>query len=188
MESMFANVADNPMACGAGLIGMISLAIWPLFRSRSSMLMVYICNNLAFAVHYGLLEDWTASSMNVLMSVQTLVAIWIAKDERLRWIYYVLMVVLAGMTFATWYGLPSFFAAMAAAFSTIGRMQRNEIALRTLVLASVPFWLAHDIVVSSMPGFTADVLSLAIGSTMLLQRLYARYCQEALVGYRAVES
>jgi hypothetical protein len=38
-----------------------------------------------------------------------------------------------------------------------------------------------------MPGFTADVLSLAIGSAMLLQRLYARYCQEALAGYRTVE-
>ena len=188
MESMFAIAADNPMACGAGLVGMISLAIWPLFRTRSAMLTVYICNNLAFVLHYGLLHDWTASSMNALMSVQTIVAIWIAKDERLRWVYYVLMFVLAGMTLATWHGLPSFLAAMAAGFSTIGRMQRNEIALRALVLASVPFWLTHDIVVSSMPGFTADVLSLAIGSAMLLQRLYARYCQEALAGYRRVEA
>jgi hypothetical protein len=35
---------------------MACLGAWPLFRTQSIMLSVYVGNNLAFAVHYGLLD------------------------------------------------------------------------------------------------------------------------------------
>jgi hypothetical protein len=53
--------------------------------------------------------------------------------------------------------------------STIGRMQTNETALRVLLLASTPFWAAHDVVVGSLPGLIADLLSMATGAAMLLR-------------------
>ncbi|HVJ42399.1 MAG TPA: YgjV family protein [Dongiaceae bacterium] len=171
MERMLVTIAANPAACGAGLFGMFCLAIFPLFRSRRAMLLIYICNNLAFIVHYGLLEDWTAAAMNGLMAVQTVIALHIAA-ARYRWLYYVLMVALAGMVAITWQGLPSLFAGMAAAFSTAGRMQRAELPLRVLMLVAMPCWLAHDIVVASMPGFIADILSIATGLVMLYQRCF----------------
>jgi hypothetical protein len=55
MGRMLAVFAENPAAAGAGLIAMVCLASWPLFRARRTMLMTYIGNNLAFVVHYGLL-------------------------------------------------------------------------------------------------------------------------------------
>jgi hypothetical protein len=167
------------------MMGMTCLAAWPLFSSRKTMLTVYIGNNLAFILHYGLLGHWTASAMNVLLAIQTVVAIRINDAPRYRQLYYALMFVLAGLVYATWDGLPSLFAAMATAFSTLGRMQRHEIALRTLMLAAMPCWLAHDLIVSSLPGLSADILSIAIGTTMLLQRLWAkRQMGEAEVPYR----
>src|SRR5262245_8157376 len=60
MERMLVVLADNPGAAGAGLVAMVCFAIWPLFRARTSMLMAYIGNNLAFVVHYALLGHWTA--------------------------------------------------------------------------------------------------------------------------------
>jgi Bacterial inner membrane protein len=108
--------------------------------------------------------------MNGLMAVQTIVAIMLVRRPRLRWAYYALMPVLALLSLATWHGLPSLLAATATTLSTLGRMQRNEIVLRILLLASTPFWTAHDLAVGSLPGLIADLLSMAIGATMLLRR------------------
>ena len=166
---MLAVMAENPAATVAGLFAMVCFATWPLFRARWTMLMVYIGNNQAFAVHYSLLGEWTAVAMNGLMCAQTVVAIMLVRRPRLRWAYYALMPVLAVAGIVTWQGLPSFLSAVATTLSTIGRMQTNERALRVLLLASTPFWAAHDLIVSSLPGLTADVLSMVIGATMLLR-------------------
>ena len=170
MERMLAVMADNPAAAVAGLVAMVCLATWPLFRSRSMMLTTYVGNNLAFVVHYALLDHWTAVTMNGLMAIQTVVAIILPRLPRLRWAYYALMPVLALAGLLTWQGAPSFLSAAATTLSTIGRMQTNETTLRLLLLASTPFWTAHDLIVGSLPGLIADVLSMATGATMLLRR------------------
>jgi hypothetical protein len=170
MERLLAAMADDPEAAAAGLLGMVCFAIWPLFRARWAMLTAYVGNNLAFVVHYALLDQWTAVAMNVFMGGQTVVAIMLPRLPGLRWAYYALMPVLALASVATWHGLPSFFSAAAATLSTLGRMQTNEIVLRVLLLASTPFWVAHDLIVGSLPGLAADVLSMAMGATMLLRR------------------
>src|SRR5262249_20366704 len=100
----------------------------------------------------------------------TVVAIWLVRWPRLRWVYYALVPALGGASLVTWHGLPSVLAATATALSTIGRMQRNEILLRVLLLASTPCWTAHDLMVGSLPGLVADVLSMTTGATMLLRR------------------
>ena len=170
MERMLAVIAADPVAAAAGLAGMACFAGWPLFRTRLAMLATYIGNNLGFAAHYGLLHDWTAAAMNGLMGVQTAVAIWLVRMPRLRWAYVAFMPLLGGASLVTWHGLPSVLAAAATAFSTLGRMQRNEIVLRSLMLASTPCWSAHDLMVGSLPGLVADVLSMTTGATMLLRR------------------
>jgi Bacterial inner membrane protein len=167
---MLTVTADNPLAAGFGLAAMACLVAWPLFRTRATMLIVYIGNNLGFAVHYALLDQWTAVAMNGLMAVQTIVAIWLIRWPRLRLAYYALMPVVAGASIATWQGSPSFLSAVATTLSTIGRMQRNETFLRALLLASAPFWAAHDLIVGSLPGLVADLLSMATGAAMLVQR------------------
>jgi hypothetical protein len=167
---MLTVTADNPLAAGFGLAAMACLVAWPLFRTRATMLIVYIGNNLGFAVHYALLDQWTAVAMNGLMAVQTIVAIWLIRWPRLRLAYYALMPVVAGASIATWQGSPSFLSAVATTLSTIGRMQRNETFLRALLLASAPFWAVHDLIVGSLPGLVADLLSMATGAAMLVQR------------------
>ena len=174
MERFLVVIADDPAAAVAGLAGMACLAAWPLFRRRSTMLTTYIGNNLAFAVHYGLLHHWTAVAMNGLMGVQTVAAIWLVRWPWLRWPYYALMPALGAASLVTWHGLPSVFAATATALSTLGRMQRNDIVLRTLLLASTPCWTAHDLMVGSLPGLVADLLSMTTGAAMLLHRLSSR--------------
>jgi hypothetical protein len=169
MEQMLTATIDNLIAAIAGLAAMACLAVWPLFRTRTAMLMIYIGNNLGFIMHYALLGHSTAVAMNGLMAVQTVVAIWLVRYPRLHLVYVTLMPAVAGATFVTWQGSPSFLSAAATTLSTIGRMQTNETALRLLLLASTPFWAAHDLVVGSLPGLIADLLSMATGAVMLLR-------------------
>jgi Bacterial inner membrane protein len=170
LEHMLTLIFQNPIATGFGLLGIACLAAWPLFRSRSLMLTMYLGNTLAFVVYYALLHHWTAVAMNGLMAIQTLTAIWIFQWPGMRWIYYAVMPALLVISMATWEGFASLFAVTAATFSTLGRMQSNETALRLLMLASTPCWAAHDLVVASLPGLMADMLSMLIGGTMLLRR------------------
>ena len=174
MERMLAVLAANPAADGAGLVAMTCFVAWPLFQARWMMLIAYICNNLCFALHYALLGHWTAAAMNGLMSVQTVVAIMLVRQPRLRWAYYALIPVLALASVVTWQGVPSFLAAAATTLSTIGRMQTNDVILRVLLLAATPFWAVHDLIVGSFPGLIADILSMATGATMLLRHSRAR--------------
>jgi len=83
-------------------------------------------NNLAFAVHYGLLDHWTAVAMNGLMAVQTLAAIGLMRNPQLRIVYVAPIPVMAAATFVTWQAVPSLLSAAATALSIIGRMQGDE--------------------------------------------------------------
>jgi hypothetical protein len=167
---MLVSIFDDPGATAFGLLGIACLAAWPLFHSRAMMLTMYLGNTLAFVVHYALLRHWTAAAMNGIMAIQTLTAIWLVRWPGLRWIYYAFMPTLAVMSVATWEGLASLFAAAATTFSTLGRMQSDDITLRLLLLASTPCWAAHDLAVTSLPGLIADTLSMLIGGTMLVRR------------------
>jgi hypothetical protein len=171
MHQMLAVLAANPVADGAGLVAMACFVASPLFPARWMMLTAYIGNNLGFALHYALLGHWTAVAMNGIMGVQTVVAIVLVHRPWFRWVYYALMPLLVVAGAITWQGKPSFLAAAATTLSTIGRMQTNEVALRSLLLAATPFWAAHDLIVGSFLGLSADVLSMATGATMLLRHL-----------------
>ena len=171
MEQMLAIAAGDSSAALAGFVGMTCLAAWPLFRTRSVMLAVYLGNNLGFGLHYALLDHWTAVAMNGLMAVQTVAAIGLVRYPRLKLAYFAIVPLMVCATISTWQGLPSSLAAAATALSIAGRMQGNETFLRGLLLASTPFWATHDLLVGSLPGLIADVISMAIGTVMLLRRL-----------------
>jgi Bacterial inner membrane protein len=169
MEKMLGLVIENPLAAGAGAVGMLCFAAYPAFRRRALLLVTYLGNNLGFAMHYALLGEWTAATMNMGLGVQTVAALGLERRPGLRWAYYALIPVLLGATAMTWHGWSSLLAATATAFSTLGRVQRRETTLRLLMLASALFWATHDVVVGSLPGLVADVFCTATGAWMLLQ-------------------
>ena len=169
MERILTLIIERPVAACAGVFGMLCFAAYPLARGRSLLLTTYLGNNLGFAAHYALLDQATAVTMNVMLGMQTLVALGLARWPRLRWTYYALIPVLVVASAMTWQGWLSLLSTTATALSTFGRMQANELALRLLMLASAPVWAAHDFLAGSLPGLLADLACIVIGGGMLLK-------------------
>ncbi len=168
---MTATLIEQPFAAIWGILGMLCLVTWPLFRSRRTMLLVQLGIGVGFGVHYALLGAWTGALMNALSAIQVLAAIPIERRPKYRWIYYAIIPAIALASAYTWNGSPSVFAALAMLCLTIGRMQSNVLRLRILLLAAVPFWFTHDILVGSLPAVVADMATFATGAAMLLRDL-----------------
>ncbi len=158
---------DQPVAAAWGVFGMMCLIFWPVFRTRTTMLIVQLGIGIGLGVHYGLLGAWTGALMNALCAVQVAAAIPMERRPNLRWTYYAIIPAIAAASAVTWAGWPSAFAALGMVFLTLGRMQSNLLWLRLLLLAAVPFWLIHDVLVGSLPALVADVASFGIGAVML---------------------
>ena len=169
MERMFGLIIEHPVAAWAGLFGMLCLASYPLARDRSLLLAIYLGNNLGFAAHYALLGQATAVTMNLMLGVQTAVALGLARYPRLRWTYYALIPALLVAAAVTWRGWPSLLSTLATMLSAFARMQANDVSLRVLMLASAALWAAHDLWVASLPGLLADLSCIATGGWMLIR-------------------
>src|SRR5215831_30597 len=102
MERILTLIIERPVAACAGVFGMLCFAAYPLARGRSLMLTTYLGNNLGFAAHYALLGQVTAVTMNLMLGVQSLVALGLARWPRLRWTYYALMPILLVASAMTW--------------------------------------------------------------------------------------
>jgi hypothetical protein len=170
MERMLAVLVDHPAAAFAGLVGAACLAASPLFRTRSMMLAAYAGNDLAFVLHYALLDDWSAVAMNGVIAAQTAAALGLAGSPRQQLGHLALMTVMAAIAALTWQGLPSLLSAAAALLSMLGRMHGKDTLLRALLLAALPFWAGHDVLVGSLPGLIADLLGMTTGAAMMLWR------------------
>lgn len=157
----------TPAATAAGLIAFVCLSVWPLFRSRSSILLVQLGASVAFATHYGLLGFMAPAAVNVLGSGQTVAALFAPNSPALNRIGYILVGLMAAAGIYFWIGPVSALCIIAMGLIAVGRMQKNQIALRSLILAGGAFWLAHDYLVGSYIALGADVTSLTIGLASL---------------------
>ena len=58
-------------------------------------------------------------------------------------------------------------AAAALTLMMIGRMQLDELRMRALLLAAIPFSMVYDLFVGSLPALAGSAIAMAIGISML---------------------
>ena len=150
-----------------GLAGAAMNIIWPLFRSRTGMLLAQCGVSVFFGAHYLLTDAVTGASMNVLALVQALLAIPLGQRPGFRAAYLATLPVIAGALWMTWAGLPSAFAAVGFALISVGRYQLSTIRFRVLLLVAIPAWVAHNALVGSIPGLIADGCAFVSGALAL---------------------
>jgi hypothetical protein len=149
---------EAPVANALGVIGAICGAIWPLFRTRRSMLLVQSLIAVFFTAHYVLLGAYTGAMVNMLAGLQALAAIPLGHRPEFRKIYILTLPLLAAGVAATWNGPASVFAAIGMALVSLGRYQIDTMRFRLMLFSSIPFWIGHNALVWSVPGLISDTL------------------------------
>lgn len=166
---------DLSIATGAGLLGTVCLTAWPLFRSRTTMLVAQAMEAALFTIHYVLLGAHAAAFVNGSGALQAAAAATSGSTiHRFRWLEYAATGLVAVAIALTWHGTSSLFAAIAAALISLARVQKDPLSLRALMLAAQPLWMVHDLLVGSWPGLLADVATIATGACMLVREPQVR--------------
>ena len=156
-------------AQAAALVAMTCLVGWPLLRTRPTILVAQLGIGLGFATHFALLGVWAACAVSTLGAVQTVTAFYAGQGRFAERAGYSLIVgmVLAGIWF--WSGPVTTLSVSAMVLVALGRMQTGQLALRLLLLAGSAAWAAHDYAIGSFIALSADVMSFAMGTFMLVR-------------------
>lgn len=133
------------------------------------MLLVQICTASCFGVHYALLGAWTGAVMNSLGVLQASAAIPLGTRPSFRIVYLLTLPAIAAGVVATWHGPPSACAALGLAFISLGRYQTRLLWFRLFLLAAMPCWFGHNLLVGSIPGMVADTIATANNVAMLIR-------------------
>jgi inner membrane protein len=151
-----------------GYLGAITNMLWPVFRSRRAMLLAQVAGAFLFAIHFFLLGALTASILITVAGVQAILAVPLGSKPRFRLVYLATVPLIAGIMIYSWQGLPSLFASLGLATISVGRYQLNIIRFRLLLVACIPLWIAHNLMVGSIPGLISDAVSITAGAWMLV--------------------
>ena len=152
---------------GAG--GVLCNFAWPLFGRRGGMLAAQATACAFFTAHFTLIGATTGATMTTLAGLQALAAIPLGTRPGFRAVYIAILPVIATVMLLSWHGLPSLFAALGLALTSVGRYQLEAKRFRTLILTSIPAWSFHNVLVGSVPGLCSDALTLVSGLWMLAQ-------------------
>lgn len=165
---------EVPLAPVFGLAGLAGQLAWPLLRRRESILATQIAIAGCYATQYALMEQWSGASVCLVGASQSAIAL-ISGDKpwlsRLGFGFIPLVIVLS---YLTWNGLPSLLAACACCLVMIGRMQRDMLRMRAVMLAASPFGIGHDVMVGAAAALAGALLSCVIGAAALLREWVGR--------------
>ncbi|PWC75783.1 YgjV family protein [Azospirillum sp. TSH64] len=152
-----------------GFCGMLGGMLWPLFRSRTGMLLVQLVPCLCFALHFAMVGSPTAAALNGLAALQVMAALAIGGRPAFRIAYLLILPVIATVMALTWSGLPSAFAAAGMALISLARYQTQVARFRGTMLVALPCWFVHNSLVGSVPGMISDVTGIVVNGWMLLR-------------------
>jgi hypothetical protein len=154
----------------AGCVAFATLVASPLMPDRRMVLVLQLAAGLSFASHYAALGVLAACAVNVVGSVQTVLAILAPSSRLIRRLGWALVPVLILTAALFWQGPVTILASLAMISIAIGRMQMNELHLRLLVLLGGAFWIGHDLLVQSWIALSADIVCAACGIFVLARR------------------
>ncbi len=161
-------------ATAFGVAGFAGQMTWPLLKKRDQILFAQLAIACFYGTHYALQDIQSAAAICLLGATQTTVAL-IAGDRpwlpRLAPIFLGLVMLMGWVTFS---GLPTCLAVTACSLVMMGRMQRDTLAMRALMLAATPFGIGHDLVTGALPALAGALLSASVATVAFLKEMSAR--------------
>lgn len=167
-------IEENPLAVGFGAMGLFCQLIWPLFRTHRAIMGVQFGIGAHYSTQYALLGAWSGAGAAGLGAMQSALALAAGDRPWLRRTGYIFLPIVMTIGWATWSGVASLFALAAVMLIIIGRLQRDTLRLRILLLAAAPFGMGYDIIVGALPALMGGFLSTIVAVSMLVREIRER--------------
>jgi hypothetical protein len=164
----------NPAASAFGTAGLVCQLAWPLFRRHRTIMSVQFGVGANYGLHYALMDAWSGAGLAGLGAMQSAIAFLAGDRPWLRWVSFAFLPVAVAVCYATWCGLPSMLALTALTLIMIGRMQRDPLQVRILLLTATPFGMGYDILVGAAPALVGGIVSGAVAVVMLAREIRER--------------
>jgi hypothetical protein len=152
-----------------GFWGLLGSLAWSFARTRRGMLAVLMLCQPGYVIYWVLLGHRTAALMTVFGMALNLMALGLegpVDSARVRWTRHAYLAALApvfALTLATWEGLPSLLAGAGVALGCIARWQIKPLRFRLMMSTPNLPWLAHDLLVGTLPALASDAFGIARG-------------------------
>ena len=174
MSSLIEVFQLNPMASAFGTAGLFGQLVWPLFRQRRTIMSLQFAIAANYSLHYALIDAWSGAGMASLGAIQSAIAVVAGDRPWLRRVSLALLPVAVAICYATWHGLPSILALTTLSLIMIGRMQRDTLHVRILLLTAAPFGMAHDVLLGATPALIGGIVSVVVAVAMLAREIRER--------------
>jgi hypothetical protein len=164
------NAADLPLLASAfGFAGVVANLTWPLMRKRTALLGWQVVACVLMFVHFQLLTAYTGAFIMLVAGVQAALAIPLGRYHRFKFIYLGSLVLTPIVCFFSWQGPQSVFSSLALAIVCIANFQINQLYQRAMLITAIFAWVAHNLMVGSIPGLVSNTLAFCVSSVMLFR-------------------
>jgi Bacterial inner membrane protein len=162
-----------------GFAGVAANVIWPLMKSREHLLAGQVVACLLMFIHFALLGASTGAAVMATAGVQAAIAIPLGKSKNFRLLYLASLTLTPAICYLSWHGPASAFSSLALAIVCIANYQQSFVLQRVLLMCAILAWIAHNILVASVPALVSNALTLCTSSLMLYRTLMSMRSAEA---------
>jgi hypothetical protein len=175
MTSLTILSTDLPLAPVFGLVGLAGQLTWPLLRQRHRILTAQVGIAGCYATQYALMDQWSGMGVCLVGATQSTIALLAGDKPWLSRMGFAFIPVALVLAYLTWCGLPSLLATSACCLIMLGRMQRDILRMRAVMLTASPFGIGYDLSVGALAGLAGAILSFAIGAAALRREWLSRH-------------
>jgi hypothetical protein len=165
------DISSPSLAAIFGFAGVAANVTWPLMRRRSGLLAWQAMACSLMFLHFALLGAQTGALIMLVAGLQALLAIPLGKSPKFKRIYVASLVFTRIVCYLTWQGPQSVFSSLALAIVCVANFQLNQVHQRTMLLTAIFAWVAHNILVNSIPGLISNALAFSVSSLMLFKAM-----------------
>lgn len=126
-------------------------------RSREKMLLCFMSAATLIAIHFILLEKYTAACLSFL-AVARFITSYFTTSIYVRNVFIGLSIIVAIVTF---HGFLSVLSALGAIVGTMASFEKNDKQLRQLMMVATSFWVVHNIIAITPVTVVMELLFLS---------------------------
>ena len=131
------------------------------FKDRKKIIICFFCASVLIAIHFLLLEQYTAASLVFISALRFITSIFTTSKKFIS----IFLIACSAVTFFTYSGLLSLLSYLGASINTVASFCKEDKHLRIIMFIGTSFWLVHNYFANSPTAVFMEILFL--GSNLI---------------------